>query len=195
MWKDRLKTFEIILGSKSPRRKQLLTELGFDFKVEVREIEENYPSTLIPEEVPVYIAREKAKPFQSVIKPGELLITADTVVLLDNEIIGKPRHTDEAKETLRKLSGKTHKVVSGLCITTFATQVVETVVSEVTFDELDEEIIAFYIEHYSPLDKAGAYGIQEWIGYVGIKAIKGSYTNIVGLPTNTLYKMLQSVLN
>lgn len=195
MWKDRLKTFEIILGSKSPRRKQLLTELGFDFKVEVREIEENYPSTLIPEEVPAYIAREKAKPFQSVIKPGELLITADTVVLLDNEIIGKPRHTDEAKETLRKLSGKTHKVVSGLCITTFATQVVETVVSEVTFDELDEEIIAFYIEHYSPLDKAGAYGIQEWIGYVGIKAIKGSYTNIVGLPTNTLYKMLQSVLN
>lgn len=193
MWNDKLKDFEIILASKSPRRQTLLKELNLDFHIVLKEVDESYPKEIPTKEVPAYIARKKAVPFKNHIEHNQIIITADTIVLLNNQIVGKPKDAEEAKNTLRKLSGNTHSVISGVCLTTTNKQMVETVISEVTFDKLSEETINFYIDKYQPLDKAGAYGIQEWIGYVGIKEIKGSYTNIVGLPTYTLCKMLQTV--
>lgn len=181
----------------SPRRRQLLGELDVDIHlIEPRDVDECYPGNLDVEKVAEYISREKAEAYSDVVKPGEIIITADTIVICDGEVLGKPHGGKQAAAAmLRKLSGKTHKVVTGVSllqtcgITSFST------VTEVVFDNLTDEEIDYYIEKYSPFDKAGAYGIQEWIGYVGIKEIHGCYYNVMGLPLHDLYVHLLEIGN
>lgn len=184
----------LILSSNSPRRKQLLAGLGLPFEVRVLpDIDESYPSDLPVEDIPVFIAREKAQAYQSLIKPDELVITADTVVVLDDHILGKPANAEEAIAMLRDLSGQTHRVITGVCITGETVQRSFAVVSYVTFKKLEEKEIAYYVEHYKPFDKAGAYGIQEWIGYIGVTGLQGSYFNVMGLPVQRIYEELKSL--
>lgn len=188
---DNLKKYEVILASGSPRRRELLSGLGIDYEVKILpDVDESYPDTLQGEEIPLYIAREKADAYKSLIWPGELIITADTIVWLDNTVLGKPRDAAHAMEMLRRLSGKTHQVITGVCLTTQEFQRSFTTVTEVTFATLTEEEIEYYVTNYRPLDKAGAYGIQEWIGFVGVESIRGSYFNVMGLPVQRLYREL-----
>lgn len=188
---DNLNKYKIILASGSPRRRELLSGLGIDYDVKILpDVDESYPDTLQGEEIPLYIAREKADAYKSLIRPGELIITADTIVWLDNTVLGKPRDAAHAMEMLRRLSGKTHQVITGVCLTTQEFQRSFTTVTEVTFAPLTEEEIKYYVTNYRPLDKAGAYGIQEWIGFVGVESIRGSYFNVMGLPVQRLYREL-----
>ena len=187
--------YKIILASNSPRRRELLSGLGLEFEVKVIPgISEDYPSGISAEEVAKYIAKEKAEPYRlgNMVKSGELVLTADTIVVIDGEILGKPQNDDDAKIMLRKLSGKTHQVITGVCFTTLERQYSFAVETDVTFKELAEEEICYYVEKYHPLDKAGAYGIQEWIGYVGVTGIKGSYFNVMGLPVQRIWDELRS---
>lgn len=188
---DNLKKYNIILASGSPRRKELLEGLGVDFRVEVENgIEETYPHDLPVEEIPVYLSRLKAHAYQA--NANDLIITADTVVILNGKVIGKPHDEAEAKRMLSELSGNVHTVVTG--VTVFTADRVESIgcSSEVEFAPLSDEEIAYYVENYRPLDKAGSYGIQEWIGYMGIKGIKGSFYNVMGLPVQRLYALLKT---
>lgn len=188
--KEKMK--KIVLSSNSPRRKELLGELGIDFEVRVIEgIDETYPKELSVEEVPQYIAREKARVY--IVGKDEVLLTADTVVVLGNEIMGKPHDEADAMRMLRQLSGKTHQVITGVCLTTNDKQVTFADVTDVSFAELTDEEIKFYVENFRPLDKAGAYGIQEWIGLAGVTGIKGSYFNVVGLPVHRVYAELKKL--
>lgn len=184
----------LILSSNSPRRKQLLAGLGIPFEVRVLpDIDESYPHDLPVEDIPVFIANEKAQAYRSLIQPDDLVITADTVVVLDNRILGKPKDADEAAAMLRALSGRTHRVITGVCISGLEVQRAFAVISHVTFKDLEEEEIAYYIDHYKPFDKAGAYGIQEWIGYIGVTGLQGSYFNVMGLPVQRIYEELKSL--
>ena len=188
---DNLKKYNIILASGSPRRKELLEGLGVDFRVEVvNGIEETYPHHLPVEEIPVYLSRLKAHAYQA--NANDLIITADTVVILNGKVIGKPHDEEEAKRMLSELSGNVHTVVTG--VTVFTADRVESIgcSSEVEFAPLSDEEIDYYVENYRPLDKAGSYGIQEWIGYMGIKGIKGSFYNVMGLPVQRLYALLKT---
>lgn len=188
---DNLHKYHIILASGSPRRKELLSGLGIDYEVKLLpNIDESYPDTLTGEKIPIYIAREKAAAYQPQMHVDELIITADTIVWIDHEVLGKPAFEEEAREMLRKLSGKTHQVITGVCLTTSEKQQAFATTSEVTFASLTEEEIDHYVTHYRPMDKAGAYGIQEWIGYIGVESIKGSYFNVMGLPVQRLYREL-----
>lgn len=188
---DNLKKFNIVLASNSPRRKELLTGLGVDYVVRtLPDIDESYPKKLGGEAIPAFIARKKADAYQSMIQPGELIITADTIVWLDGKVLGKPEDKAEAIEMLRTLSGKSHQVFTGVCLTMCEWQKSFTAMTEVKFATLTEEEIAYYVEKYAPLDKAGAYGVQEWIGFVGVEAIAGSYYNVMGLPIQKLYQEL-----
>lgn len=188
---DNLKKFKIVLASNSPRRKELLTGLGVDYVVRtLPDIDESYPDQLGGEAIPAFIAREKAEAYKSMIQPGELIITADTIVWLDGIVLGKPNDKAEAIEMLRTLSGKSHQVFTGVCLTTSEWQRGFTAMTEVKFATLTEEEIDYYVEKYAPLDKAGAYGVQEWIGFVGVEAISGSYYNVMGLPIQKLYQEL-----
>ena len=188
--KEKMK--KIVLSSNSPRRKELLGELGIDFEVRVIEgIDETYPKELSVEEVPQYIAREKARVY--IVGKDEMLLTADTVVVLGNEIMGKPYDEADAMRMLRQLSGKTHQVITGVCLTTNDKQVTFADVTDVSFAELTDEEIKFYVDNFRPLDKAGAYGIQEWIGLAGVTGIKGSYFNVVGLPVHRVYVELKKL--
>ena len=181
----------LLLASKSPRRRELIKMLDIPFRtVELKDIEEIYSSDLPKEKVPEFLSRLKAEAYFSELKEGDILITADTVVLLDDEIIGKPGDAEEAKEMLSKLSGKIHRVVTGVTITSTKKSVTFSSITEVTFSSLTSDEIEYYVSTYNPLDKAGAYGIQEWIGAVGISGIRGSYYNVMGLPVNRLYKEL-----
>ena len=181
----------IILASNSPRRKELLAGLDLDFEVHViRDIDETYPDDLPVNEVASYISKKKAEAYKNIIGDDQLVITADTVVVLGNRILGKPASPKEAVEMLRALSGKTHHVITGVCLTTTEEQRSLSVTSEVTFKVLSDEEIDYYVENYLPLDKAGAYGIQEWIGYVGVTGLKGSYFNVMGLPVQRIYQEL-----
>ncbi len=183
---------KLYLASASPRRRELLSKLYIDVElIPVREVNESYPARLAPEEVAPYISRKKAEAYRSDIKPGQVIITADTVVLLDGRVLGKPHSADEAREMLTQLSGRTHRVVTGVTITSADRQVTFSDITEVDFAPLTPEMINHYVDRYMPLDKAGAYGIQEWIGYVGIPAIRGCYYNVMGLPLAALYKHLQ----
>ena len=183
---------KIILASNSPRRKELLSGLGLEYEVRTMAgIDESYPEGLSMEEIPQYISRKKAAAYS--LKPDELLVTADTIVWLDGEVLGKPVDEEEAKQMLRKLSGKTHQVVTGVTFTWDAHQHSFASVSEVTFALLTEDEIDHYVTHYRPLDKAGAYGIQEWIGYIGVTSIEGSYFNVMGLPVQRLYTELKKL--
>lgn len=188
---DNLKKYKVILASGSPRRRELLSGLGINYEVKILpDVDESYPDTLQGEEIPLYIAREKADAYRSLIRPGELIITADTIVWLNNTVLGKPGDATHAAEMLRCLSGKTHQVITGVCLTTKEFQRCFTAVTEVTFATLTEEDIDYYVTNYKPLDKAGAYGIQEWIGFVGVESIRGSYFNVMGLPVQRLYREL-----
>ena len=188
---DNLKKFNIVLASNSPRRKELMSGLGVDYVVKtLPDVDESYPDTLQGEEIPAYISREKAEAYQSMIEPDELLITADTIVWMNGEVLGKPKDREDAIRMLRKLSGASHQVITGVCLTTKGWQNSFTVTTDVTFAVLSEEEIVYYVDKYSPMDKAGAYGVQEWIGFIGVENISGSYYNIMGLPVQRLYKEL-----
>lgn len=191
---DNLKKYKVILASNSPRRKELLGGLGIDYEVRTMpDIDESYPEGLGPENIPVYIAKSKADAYRSVMHPDELIITADTIVWLNGVVMGKPCDAQEACEMLRCLSGNTHQVITGVCLTTKEKQVCFSTLTDVTFDTLSEEEISYYVANYQPMDKAGAYGIQEWIGYVGVRNITGSYFNVVGLPIQRLYTELKKI--
>ncbi len=182
-------TKKIILASNSPRRKELLAGLGFDFEVRaLKGIDESYPETLEACKVPEYIAREKARAYS--IGDDEIVITADTVVIVDDVILGKPHSRDEAHRMLRMLSGRKHSVVTGVCISDSSGQRCLSVKTDVEFKQLDDAEIYYYIDNYQPYDKAGAYGIQEWIGYVGVVSITGSYFNVMGFPVQRIYEEL-----
>ena len=177
-----LNKYQVVLASKSPRRQELLRGMGVDFMVLTKEIVETYPADMSPEEVPVYLSKIKSLEFNDKELPYDyLLITSDTVVICEGEILGKPKDREDAERMLQLLSGKTHHVVTGV-----------TVRSNVTFAALDDEEIDYYIERCKPYDKAGAYGIQEWIGYVGISGLEGSFYNVMGLPTRKLYQCLKT---
>ena len=185
------KDYHIILASNSPRRKELLRGLDIAFDVRVQpDIAEDYPADTAPADVAAYISREKANAYKDTIAENELIITADTVVIVGNEILGKPHDDAEAKEMLHKISGRKHQVVTGVCLTTMEKQRCFSVSTDVTFKNRKEEEIDYYIETYSPLDKAGAYGIQEWIGYIGVTALEGSYFNVMGLPVQRIWEEL-----
>ncbi len=183
--------YHIILASNSPRRKELLGGLDLDFEVKVLpDIEENYPEGLPTAEIPVYIAAEKAAAYQSLLAADELIITADTVVVLGDEVLGKPKDLADARRMLHELSGRTHQVITGVCLMTREKQRKFAVTTDVTFKMLTAEEINYYVDKYQPLDKAGAYGIQEWIGYIGVTGLQGSYFNVMGLPVQKIYNEL-----
>jgi septum formation protein len=193
---DKLNAFDIILASKSPRRQQLLSEIGLKFRVVNHlEMDEAYPDTLKAEEIPLYLAKEKSTFYRSLIGDKTLLITADTIVWFRNEVIGKPEGPEDAMKMLLRLSGNMHEVFTGVCIKTLNHEVLFHAASRVYFRELSEEEIRFYVGRYKPFDKAGAYGVQEWIGYVGVERIEGSYFNVMGLPIQKLYCELKKMVS
>ena len=178
---------KIVLASHSPRRQELLKGLGVDFSVNViNGIDESYPATMPKEEVAEHLAVKKYEAYT--VGEDELLITADTIVVVDDEILGKPKDAADARRMLRTISGRTHKVVTGVCLATATECRSFSVVTEVTFRQLRDSEIDYYVERYKPFDKAGAYGIQEWIGYVGVEGIRGSYYNVMGFPVQRVYE-------
>lgn len=191
---DNLKKYKVILASNSPRRKELLAGLGVDYEVRaLPDVDESYPETLQGADIPLYIAKEKADAYVSMLQPGELMITADTIVWLDGQVLGKPTDREDALRMLRAMSGGIHQVFTGVCITTTEWQRSFTAQTEVRFATLSEEEIAYYVDNFHPMDKAGAYGVQEWIGFIGVENISGSYYNIMGLPVQKLYRELLQV--
>ncbi len=186
--------YHIILASNSPRRRELLSGLGLDYEVRTLPgIDESYPETLQGEEIPVYISSQKASAYLGELKENELLITADTIVWLDGRVLGKPSDEEDACQMLRALSGKTHQVITGVTLATTTFQKSFASVSQVTFATLSDEEIKYYISHYHPMDKAGSYGVQEWIGFIGVERIEGSYFNVMGLPVQRLYRELKEI--
>ena len=187
-----LNKYHIILASKSPRRQELLRGMGVDFEILTKETPENYPTDLPLDEVPKYLSLQKSLAFNdNELPPDYLLITSDTVVICEGEILGKPKDREDAERMLRLLSGKTHHVVTGVTVRSAEKTESFAVRSNVTFAGLEQDEIDYYIEHCKPYDKAGAYGIQEWIGYVGISGLEGSFYNVMGLPTRKLYQCLK----
>lgn len=191
---ENLKKYNIILASNSPRRKELLAGLGIDYKVRVADdVDESFPKDeLSPDEVPLYLASKKAQANCAIMEDNDLIITADTVVISDKEVLGKPSDKEDATKMLLKLSGRTHHVVTGVCLTSKDQQRRFKVSTDVTFKKLTPEEIDYYINTYHPYDKAGAYGIQEWIGYIGVTELSGSYFNVMGLPIQRIYMELQN---
>jgi septum formation protein len=183
---------KIILGSGSPRRKELLAALGYNFEVRTKDTDESYPISMSCKEVPTFLAKQKAIALLPHLQEDELLICADTVVILDNQILGKPANKEEASKMLNLLSGKTHNVITGVFIGDSKQEEVFSETTEVTFNTLNENQINYYIENYQPFDKAGSYGIQEWIGFIGVASITGTYANVMGLPTHKLFAILSN---
>ena len=183
-------TRPLILASNSPRRKQLLNDAGFNFTVEVLPTNETFPDHTMPEDVAGYISDQKAEMFRN-IHNDKLVLTADTVVILDHHILGKPENVSDAYNMLRLLSGKTHKVITAVSLLTDDRITTLSDMALVTFKELEETEINYYIEHYKPFDKAGSYGIQEWLGMIGIEKIEGSFYTIMGLPIQKVYELLK----
>ncbi len=188
--------YKYVLASASPRRRELLSGLGLSYEVRLLpDIDETYPPHLEGEQIPLAISRKKAEAYRPTMAEDELLITADTIVYLDGQVIGKPHSEAEACQMLRTLSGRTHKVITGVTLSTTQRQRSFASTSLVTFAPLTEEDILHYVSHYHPLDKAGAYGIQEWIGYIGVTGIEGSYYNVMGLPVQRLYTELRAFVD
>ena len=188
---DNLKNYHIILASNSPRRRELLGGLGTDYEVRVLcDIDESYPATLPVADIAEFIAAKKADAYRATMADNELIITADTVVICGNEVMGKPTDEADACRMLRQLSGRVHHVTTGVCLTTSQQQRRFSVTTEVTFKQLCDEEISYYVTRYRPFDKAGAYGIQEWIGYIGCTGLNGSYYNVMGLPVQRIYQEL-----
>ena len=189
-----IKEHHIILASNSPRRKELLAGLGMPFEVRVlQDIDESYPDDLPVSEVALYIASKKADAYRTTLADDELVITADTVVIVGDEILGKPVDEADAERMLRLISGRTHQVTTGVCMLTRETERRFAVTTDVTFKPLSDDEIHYYITRYRPFDKAGAYGIQEWIGYIGVTGLHGSYYNVMGLPVQRIYETLQQI--
>lgn len=190
---ENLKKYNVVLASNSPRRKELLKRLGIPFKVRTLfGIDESYPDTLRGEDIVRYISRNKANAYRTSMAPNELLITADTIVYLGGQVMGKPRSAEDAKAMLHLLSGNVHQVITGVTIVAGERMDNFAVTSQVKFADITDEEIDFYVDNYLPFDKAGAYGIQEWIGLVAVEEIKGSYFNVVGLPVQRLYQRLKT---
>ncbi len=188
-----LKDKEIILASQSPRRQELLRGLGIDFKIVVKkDINESFDPNMLFEDVAEFLAKKKANNYSDIIKHGTVLITADTIVCTNDAILNKPADKKEAEEMLFSLSGKKHKVITGVCIKSLTKLISFSSESVVYFAELSAEEVDYYIENYKPYDKAGAYGIQEWIGYIGITRLEGSYFNVMGLPIQQVYSKLKT---
>ena len=191
---ENLNKYKIILASNSPRRKELLSGLGVDYEVKtLPDVDESYPDGLSGEEIAKHISRGKAEAYRSLIQADELVITADTIVWLDGTVMGKPKDEEEAKDMLMRLSGKTHQVITGVCLTTASTQKTFATVTDVTFATLTDEEVDYYVTRYQPMDKAGSYGVQEWIGFVGVENLSGSYFNVMGLPIQRLYTELKKL--
>lgn len=187
---DRLNEYDLILASASPRRKQLLEEAGFRFRTATIDYEENWPGHLRGKEIAEFVAAGKSDAWTGAISPGQILITADTIVWCHETVLGKPRDDGEAMQFLRLLSGCRHEVITGICFRDNDRSHLFSVTTGVTFRKLEEEEISYYVTNYRPLDKAGAYGIQEWIGLRAISFIRGSYYNVVGMPVSHLYDEL-----
>lgn len=191
---DNLEKYKVILASGSPRRRELMAGLGVNYEVRILpDVDESYPDTLQGEEIPLYIAKEKADAYIPMMQPDELIITADTIVWLEGKVLGKSRDREDALQMLRTMSGRTHEVFTGVCITTTDWQRSFTAQTEVRFATLSEDEIIYYVDNFKPMDKAGAYGVQEWIGFIGVENISGSYYNIMGLPVQKLYRELLKV--
>lgn len=191
MLKEILKDHKIILASGSPRRQQFLKDLGIDFEIRLKPVEEVYPERLYKYEISDYLAQLKSLPLKDDLKEKDILITSDTIVWHQEKALGKPSGREEAIAMLSSLSGQTHEVITSVCFTTKNLQKTINANTKVHFRELEHKEIEYYVDHYQPFDKAGAYGIQEWIGQIGIDRIEGSYFNVVGLPVNELYKNLK----
>ncbi len=182
----------IILGSQSPRRQELLRGLDVDFEVHtIAGLKEHYPNTLQGAEIPLFLAKQKADAFRPSLTDDDLLITADTIVWLDGRVYGKPTDAVDARSMLHTLSGRTHEVITGVCLTTTQRQESFSATTQVTFANFSDQEIDYYVEHYRPFDKAGSYGVQEWIGYIGVERINGSFYNVMGLPVQRLYQKLK----
>ncbi len=190
MLKNRLKSKNLILASGSPRRQELLKSLGVPFEIRIKEIDEVYPKHLKKSEISDYLAQLKSNAFVEELNPKDLLITSDTIVWYHNMALGKPKSKDDAFQMLQKLSGKTHEVITSVCIKSLQKEDIFNCITKVTIKELSSEEIQFYIDNYNPMDKAGAYGIQDWIGQIGVTKIEGSYFNVMGFPINKIYSQL-----
>ena len=193
MLNKKLKNHNLILASGSPRRQQFFQELGLEFEIRLKPVVEEYPERLTHFEISDYLAQLKAIPFKAELEDCDILITSDTIVWHEHQALGKPKDTVEAKQMLNSMSAKTHEVITSICFTTSKNQMTVNTSTKVTFKKLTSAEIDFYVHNYQPFDKAGAYGIQEWIGQIAITEIKGSYTNVVGLPTHLLYKTLNDM--
>lgn len=195
MHNEKLKNHKIILASGSPRRQQFFKDLALDVEIRLKPIVEEFPSRLVHFEISDYLAQLKAIPFKEDLKSDEILITSDTIVWHDKKALGKPANSEEAFQMIQSMSNTTHEVITSVCFTTTDFEKTVNAVTKVTFKELTDEEIRFYIDTYKPFDKAGAYGIQEWIGLIGVTKIEGSYFNVMGLPTHLVYKTLNAMVN
>ena len=193
MLSEKFKNNTIILASASPRRQELFKELQIPFSIEIKSVDEVYPTNLKGEEITNYLGNLKAKAFDETIKDKDIIITSDTIVWLNNKALEKPKNTKEAIEMLQKISGKSHQVITSVCIKTINKQLLFSDTTIVHFKDLSKEEINFYVEKYHPFDKAGGYGIQEWIGFIGVTSLEGSYFNVMGLPVHKLYQELQKL--
>jgi septum formation protein len=195
MLKDKLANYTLILASGSPRRQQFFKDLDLDFEIRLKEIEEVYPPELQAEAITNYLAELKASAFEGELKENEILITSDTIVWHNNKALGKPKNEEDAFAILKTLSNATHEVITSVCFKTKAKTDTIFEVTKVTFNALSDQAIHYYLDHYKPYDKAGAYGIQEWIGFVGVAKIEGSYTNVMGMPTDKVFNYLNNLDN
>ena len=194
MLKEKLKKYTLILASGSPRRQQFFKDLDLDFEIRLKDIEEIYPPELKAVEITDFLAELKASAFEGEIKPNEILVTSDTIVWHQNKALGKPKNADEAFEMIKSMSGRTHEVFTSVCFKTSSASTLINDVTKVTFTDLSDEAILYYIENYKPYDKAGAYGIQEWFGFMAVAKVEGSYTNVMGLPTAKVYEYLSTLV-
>ncbi|KDN54596.1 Maf-like protein [Flavobacterium seoulense] len=193
MLRNKLKDYKIILASGSPRRQQFFKDLDIDFEIRLKEIEEIFPAELKREAITNYLAELKASAFDGELSENEILVTSDTLVWHNEKAVGKPKDKEDAFAILKSLSNATHEVITSVCFKTNVKTEVLSEITKVTFNELTDEAIDYYIENYKPFDKAGAYGIQEWIGFIGVKKIEGSYANVIGLPVDKVYQYLSNL--
>lgn len=190
MLRNKTNGWNIILASGSPRRQQFFKDLDLDFEIRLKEVDEIYPEHLKAAEITNFLAQLKAHAFEGELRANELLITSDTIVWFENKALGKPKDYEDAFNMLKKMAGNTHEVITSVCFTTMQHSETIAEVTKVTFSPISDEAIRYYLDHYQPFDKAGAYGIQDWIGLTAIARIEGSYTNVVGLPTEKVYHYL-----
>ncbi|MDR7212016.1 Maf-like protein [Flavobacterium piscis] len=194
MLKEKLKKHTLILASGSPRRQQFFKDLDLDFEIRLKEIEEIYPTDLKAVEITNFLAKLKADAFDGELKPNEILITSDTIVWHQNKALGKPKNAEDAFAMIKSMSDATHEVITSVCFKTDITSTLLHDSTKVTFNALSDEAILYYIENYKPYDKAGAYGIQEWFGFMAVAKVEGSYTNVMGLPTAKVYEYLSNLV-